>query len=450
MSGGRLGQVVLVRIAPLRPLVSVATFLRTLAFIYLIAFVSFGLQAIALIGSRGLLPLGDYLKQSTFWDSPSVFWLNSSDNAIRFAWIAGAVTALVAVAGVAQRVTLAICLVLWLSLCSSGQDFLSFQWDLLLLEAGFLALLAGTSLIRVWLFRWLVFRLMFSSGAVKLLSGDPAWRNLTAMSYHYETQPLPTPLAWYMHQLPLAFQKAATAAVLISELIVPFLFFAPKRLRHLGAWITIALQALIMLTGNYTFFNLLTIILTIWLFIEPQGATKLKTDILLFVAVGGASLLTFLATLGLPTLAAPIRAIAPLRVVNEYGLFAVMTTTRPEIIVEGSNDNITWQAYEFRYKPGDVNRAPPIVEPYQPRLDWQMWFAALGRYEQNPWFVNLMLRILQGDPTVLRLLRYNPFPTSPPKYVRARLYLYHFTHSGNRSWWRREEQGLYFPVVSLK
>jgi hypothetical protein len=429
--------------------VNVATFLRALGFIYVIAFLSFGLQAIGLIGSHGLLPLGDFLKEAGFWDSPSVFWLKSSDAAIRAVWLAGVLAALAAFIGISQRAMLAVCFVLWLSICSVGQDFLSFQWDLLLLETGFLALFAGTSVVRVWLFRWLIFRLMFSSGVVKLLSGDPTWRNFTAMSYHFETQPLPTPPAWYVHQLPLAFQKASTALVLFSELAVPFLFFAPKRFRRIGAWITIALQLLIMLTGNYTFFNLLTIALTMWLFIEPKGSVRGAVDIALLVVIGGATVLTFLATVGLPTFAAPLRAIAPFRIVNEYGLFAVMTTTRPEIIVEGSNDNITWQAYEFRYKPGDVYRAPPIVEPFQPRLDWQMWFASLGRYEQNPWFTNLMIRILQGEPAVLRLLRYNPFPTSPPKYVRARLYLYQFTHRGS-AWWRREEQGLYFPAVSLK
>ena len=310
----------------------------------------------------------------------------------------------------------------------------------------------------MFLFRWLIFRLMFFSGAVKLASGDPTWRNLTALSYHYETQPLPTPVAWYMQQLPAAFQKASTVLVFAVELIVPFLFFAPRRIRHIGAWITIALQMLILTTGNYTFFNLLTIVLSLSLFIEWQRPAGLSSfhralSIALAAFVGVASSLLFLELFSIPVPApgtAILRIVSPLRVVNSYGLFAVMTTVRNEIIVEGSNDGDTWLAYEFPYKPGDVRRAPPVVAPHQPRLDWQMWFAALGTYQDNRWFVNFMVRLLQGEPAVLRLLRYNPFPGGPPKYVRASLYQYHFTHFGDRAWWRREERGLYFPPVSLK
>ena len=151
-----------------------------------------------------------------------------------------------------------------------------------------------------------------------------------------------------------------------------------------------------------------------------------------------------------PGESAVLRAVEPLRIVNSYGLFAVMTTERPEIVVEGSNDGATWLAYEFPYKPGDLRRAPPIVAPHQPRLDWQMWFAALGNYQSNRWFVGFMLRLLQGEPSVQRLLQYNPFPKAPPKYIRARLYQYHFTKFGQPGWWKREERGLYFPAVSLK
>jgi len=309
----------------------------------------------------------------------------------------------------------------------------------------------------VWLFRWLIFRLMFFSGVVKWSSGDPAWRDLTALSYHYETQPLPTPLAWSLYQLPIGFQKASTILVFVVELIVPFLFFAPRRVRRRAAWITIAFQLLILLSGNYTFFNFLTIFLALWLFIEPDWSKRgvphraASIGLAVFIGVVSGLLCLELFSVDLPPGGAQIlHAVSPLRIVNSYGLFAVMTTARPEIIVEGSNDGENWQAYEFRYKPGGLNRAPPIVAPHQPRLDWQMWFAALGTYQQNRWFVGFMMRLLQGEPTVLRLLRSNPFPNAPPEYVRARLYLYHFTHSGERGWWTREERGAYFPVVSLK
>lgn len=442
---------------------NVRTFLRVLGFVYFIAFTSFGMQAAGLIGSHGILPFADYLKaardavgSAAYWDLPSVLWLRPTDAFLAAVWMAGAACALAAVCTRWPRAALASCLVLWLSLCSVGQDFLSFQWDMLLLETGFLAVFADSSRVRVWLFRWLLFRLMFFSGAVKLLSHDAAWRNLTALRYHYETQPLPTPLAWYMHQLPAALQKASTVFVFLVELVVPFLFFAPRRLRHAGAYLSIALQVLIFLTGNYTYFNILAVALTMFLFIEcdkTPGRFHSAASILLAAFIGVVSGLLFFE---LFSVAPPpggyrlLRAVAPLRIVNSYGLFAVMTTTRPEIIVEGSNDGDRWLAFEFPYKPGDVRRAPPIVEPLQPRLDWQMWFAALGNYQEDPWFVNFMIRLLQGEPTVLRLLRYNPFPHGPPKYIRARLYLYHFTHWGDRAWWSREESGAYFPTVSLK
>jgi hypothetical protein len=435
--------------------VTVRTFLRLLGCVYFIAFVSFGVQAMGLIGSHGILPVGQFLaavrESGSRWEVPSVFWIASGDAALRAVWMAGAACALAAVFGSVQRTALALCLVLWLSICAVGQDFLSFQWDVLLLEAGFLAIFATQSRVSVWLFRWLLFRLMIFSGLVKLLSGDPAWRDLTALHYHYETQPLPTPLAWYMYQLPMGCHKATTVFVFLVELVVPFLFFFPRRVRHVGAWITIGLQVLILLTGNYTFFNFLTILLCMWLFIEPAGKSMLiQKALAVFIGITTGLLFLELAPIVPPGGGAILHVISPLRIVNSYGLFAVMTTTRPEIIVEGSADGDTWKAYEFRYKAGDVMRAPPIVAPHQPRLDWQMWFAALGSYQQNRWFVNFMVRLLKNEPAVTGLLRDNPFAAGPPKFVRARVYQYHFTHWGDRAWWTREEVGTYFPVVSLK
>ena len=442
----------------------IRTFLRVLAAIYFIAFVSFGVQATGLIGSHGILPFAAYLAaarqalgRAAFWNLPTLFWLNSSDAALAAVWIIGAMCALAAVVGYRQRTLLAVCLVLWLSLCAVGQDFLSFQWDVLLLEAGFLAIFADYSPMRIWLFRWLIFRLMIFSGLGKLLSGDPTWRKLTALSYHYQTQPLPTPLAWYMHQLPFWFQKFSTGFTLAAEVLVPVLFFAPRRWRHAGAWIAIALQLLILVTGNYTFFNLLTIALCLFLFIEPKRVprtrvhTAVSVGLACFVGVASGLLFLELFAVGLPPGGAAILHVtARFDLVNYYGLFTVMSTERPEIIVEGSDDGSNWRAYEFRYKPGNMMRAPPIVEPYQPRLDWQMWFAALGSYQQNRWFVSFMIRLLEGQPAVLRLLEYNPFPKAPPKYIRARVFLYEFTRFGDKAWWRGEDRGIYFPAVSLK
>jgi hypothetical protein len=437
-------------------------FLGVLGAIYLVAFVSFGLQAPGLIGSRGILPAAgffravrDGLGHPAWRELPSLLWIRSTDGAIAAVWIAGVLCSLVAMTGRLQRTALAFCLVLWVSLCCAGQDFLSFQWDYLLSEAGFLAIFAAESRIMVWLFRWLLFRLMFFSGVVKLLSGDATWRNLTAMRYHFETQPLPTPPAWYIHQLPLPVLKAQTALTLAAELLVPFLYFAPRRLRHIGAWITIAFQILILITGNYTFFNFLTIALCFWLLWDrPPGLSRraelARVPLAVFIVLTTGLLAIAQFNVALPSAGGAIlHAVEPLRIVNSYGLFAVMTTERPEIVVEGSDDGVTWLPYEFKYKPGDVRRVPPVIEPFQPRLDWQMWFAALGNYQSNRWFVNFMVRLLQGEPAVLRLLRTSPFAHAP-RYVRARLYLYHFTHWGTSDWWMREERGLYFPPVSLK
>lgn len=428
--------------------------------VYFFAFTSFGVQSPGLIGSHGILPYADFLDAvrrqlgaPAYRELPTVLWIKSSDAALRAVWIAGALASLAAIFTRWRRSALAVCLVLWISLCTVGQDFLSFQWDVLLSETGFLALFAGPSRLGVWLYRWLSFRLMFFSGVVKLASHDIAWRNLTALHFHYVTQPLPTPLAWYFYQLPMIFQKASTLFAFAVELLVPFLFFAPRRLRHIGAWLAISLQVLILLTGNYTWFNLLTIGLLAWMFIEPDNTKPAPFCYAGAALVAIASVVVCLEQVGAPLPpggAAVLHLVGPLRIVNSYGLFAVMTTERQEIVVEGSNDGVNWSAYEFPYKPGVLNRAPPIVEPDQPRLDWQMWFAALGSAEQNRWFESLMVRLLQGEPSVLRLMRYNPFPHAPPQWIRARLFLYRFTSFGEAGWWKREERGTYFPAVRLR
>src|ERR1019366_9272990 len=338
-------------------------------------------------------------------------WIASDDNTLVGLCFGGVLlSALLLLTGFGrgkfERLILALLFVLYLSFASAGQEFLSFQWDSLLLEAGFLAIFLGSNRIVPWLFRWLVFRLYFLSGAVKLLSGDPNWRNLSAVGFHWHTQPLPTVLAWYADKLPVGFQHFATAATLSIELAIPFLTFFPRRLRITGACCLIGLQVLILATGNYTFFNLLTIALTLFLFddralarfvpapvterlVEARRVTgRARVAACIAVVVMVLSLSHLFETFNgrLPSaLNALVRYTAPLQIVNTYGLFAVMTTQRIEIILEGSADGETWQPYEFKYKPGDVNRAPGWVAPYQPRLDWQMWFAALSNYQTNPW-----------------------------------------------------------------
>lgn len=466
------------RIRPLETARVEWLFLRLLAAIYFIAFASLGVQVAGLIGDRGILPASQFLAGMSrvlgaraYWDAPAVFWIASGTRTLEIAcWIGAAISVVLfsaLLAGYLERTALIILYVLYLSLCTVGQDFLSFQWDSLLLEVGFLAIFLGNSKLVVWLFRWLLFRLTFLSGAVKLTSQDPVWRNLTALAYHYLTQPLPTPLAWYMYQLPLGFQKFSTAFVLAIELFVPFLFFAPRPWRFWGARLSLFLQVMIFLTGNYTFFNLLAMALCLFL-LDDRALARLhvrmrNVSINKTAAVAAAMVLLFLSgsevwdtffSTSLEEQNALVRLAAPFQIANTYGLFATMTTTRPEIIVEGSNDGATWVPYVFPYKPGALNQPPHWVEPYQPRLDWQMWFAALTNFRSSPWFVNFMVRLLQGSPAVTGLLAKNPFPNAPPKYVRAELFDYRFTDFAQRratgNWWTRTPHGLYFPAISLE
>lgn len=459
-----------------------ALFLRALAVIYLIAFLSFGVQARGLFGTDGIAPLGDtlagvrqYYGPSAYRLLPSLFWLHAGNTAIAAVWIAGVVLALLLLLGRWKRPACAGLFLLYLSLVSAGQPFMTFQWDALLLEAGFLAIFLGWSRSVVWLFRWLLFRLMFLSGAVKLLSGDPTWSRLTALQFHYQTQPLPTPVAWYLQQLPAWFQQGSTATMLAIELVAPWFLFLPRRLRFFTAVVLTAFQVLILLSGNYTFFNLLTIALCLFLLDDarvarmlpqrwtekvrspssPPGGWKRWTAGTVSATILLTSFVLLLEVAGFRTEASNdfLSAVAPFEIVNNYGLFAAMTTSRPEIVLEGSNDKITWSEYEFKYKPGDVRRRPPWVAPHQPRLDWQMWFAALGNYRNNPWILGFEYRVLEGSPDVLRLLDRNPFPTAPPRYLRAQLYHYRFTTWSERrltgAWWHRELMGPYLPPLSL-
>jgi predicted DCC family thiol-disulfide oxidoreductase YuxK len=480
-------------------------FLRAMGLVYLAAFLSLWPQIAGLAGSRGVLPLSPWLDRlrvslgvERYWLVPTLAWLDASDAALRFLAGGGVAASLFVIADVAAAPALAILWVFYLSLVTAGRIFLSYQWDALLLEAGFLALFfapwewlgapwkranqarpsSRPSLIMLWLLRWLLFRLMFLSGSVKLLSRDPTWRNLTALEYHYQTQPLPTPVAWYANQLPPWFQKASVAGVFGVELVVPFFIFAPRRLRLIAAALLACFQVLIAVTGNYAFFNLLTVTLCLPLLddacfrsliprpwaaslanaSEPSRARRALAAVLavsLLLLSGTELTEEFSRGRAVPGIMRQVLGwVAPLQVVNTYGLFAVMTTSRPEIIVEGSNDGVTWLPYEFKYKPGDVHRRPPWVAPYQPRLDWQMWFAALESYRENPWFVNFMARLLEGSPEVLRLLAHNPFPSAPPHYIRALVYDYRFTTFAERrtsgDWWKRELRGSYIPVISLE
>ncbi len=456
-----------------------------------------------LVGSDGIAPVGPALERiagavglERFYVVPTVLWLDASDGAMRALCWSGVVLAVLLILDVAPALSLGLLWAAYLSLVTVGQDFLAFQWDSLLLETGFLAVFLVPWRLRPRLrqpsdpppiFRWLLwlllFRLMFSSGLVKLLSGDPTWRDLTALTVYYETQPLPPWTAWYAHQLPAWFHRLSAAIMFAVELLVPFLIAAPRALRHAGSVLLIAFQVLIAATGNYAFFNLLAGALCLLLFddavlarwfrwlapaaeerapMRPGGPGAGPPRWLAWPVAG------LLAILGLTLVAGladrrvlrtgPVRwafaVTGPFHLVNSYGLFAIMTTTRPEIVVQGSVDGETWRDYAFPWKPGDPARRPAFVAPHQPRLDWQMWFAALGDCQGSPWLPGLFRRLLEGSPPVLGLLAADPFPEGPPRYVRALVHDYRFTDAAERAtsgrWWKRGEPRLFCPAVSLE
>jgi hypothetical protein len=476
---------------------SIATwlFLRCLGFIYVAAFISLATQLKGLIGRQGIFPAAELVisSGSREWKRvlrfPTLLWLNCSDAALMALGWGGAGLSLLLIAGLAPLPVLILLWVFYLSLFTVGRGFLGYQWDVLLLETGFLAIFlaplellprfpprSSPSLIIIWLLWWLLLRLMFSSGFTKVSSGDRAWRTFTALQFHYETQPLPTPLAWWMHRVPPRVHGFCARVALLIELAVPFLIAGPQTARVIAAICFVGLMIAIQLTGNYAFFNLLTIVLCIpllddraWLHLldgilpSTAGWAPAETSPAAFwISMPVAALLLMLSAVpiaqlfhGLCRWPRPmdrlITLLAPFRLVNGYGLFSVMTVERPELILEGSNDGTHWREYEFGCKLGDIKRPPRFVAPHQPRVDWQMWFAALGFYQNHPWLGRFMVRLLEGSKSVEDLLRVNPFPNAPPREIRCVVYDYRFTtpaeRKASRAWWRRERRNLYCPVI---
>jgi hypothetical protein len=479
-------------------------FLAGLALVYLVAFLSLWVQIDGLIGSQGILPAATGLARTRarlgdarHLSFPTVlWWLGAGDGTLHALCAAGVLLAALLAAGVAPSLTAFLLWLDYLSLYTVSGAFLSFQWDILLLETGALAVLyappaawlptsrgwaAPPSRAVTWMLRLLLAKLMFSSGVVKLASGDPTWWNLTALAVHYETTCLPTWTGWYVHQFPLWFHKTSAVLMFAGELVLPFLIFGPRRLRLLAAAGFAALMAFIGGTGNYGFFNLQTLVLCVPLLdddvlpgrwraflrrVLPEGsplaasrpprgwpaAVTVPVAVVLAVAnavpVGNA----FRASIPWPaSLLRLYRAQQPFHLVNGYGLFARMSTRRPEIVIEGSDDRRSWRPYEFRWKPSDPRRRPAFVQPHMPRLDWRMWFAALGTAQRERWFYPFCQRLLEGSPAVLALLATNPFPERPPRYLRATLHDYRFTRwgDGETAWWRRRVIGPYTPTLSL-
>jgi hypothetical protein len=463
-------------------------FLRALALVHAVAFASFWSQSAGLVGPGGLLPAVRFFAEAhtqlgaaAYWEVPSLCWVFGAGSFLPIACACGLALSALVFCGFAPALCLALLWALYLSLCSAGQIFYDFQWDALLLEATLIGVfLAPWSwrarldavdppLLARWLVWWLLFRLMLLSGLVKLASGDPTWRHLTALTFHYETQPLPTPVAWYAHHLPAGWQRLSCAVLLGIELLAPWALLAPRAWRHSAALALIGLQGLIALTGNYTFFNLLAAALGLtclddrwWGRRQPSEGTGRPPPRLLrgfayfaFLCTALEGLADFVpAVAGAPAVAFLAGTVAPFRSLNNYGLFAVMTTERPELVFQGSDDGRDWRDYELPDQPGDLHRRPEFVAPAQPRLDWQLWFAALQPPAQNPWVETLGVELLRGNPQVLARFARNPFPRQPPHYLRVVRYRYHFTDAAERArtgnWWRRTPDDLYLKPIALR
>jgi hypothetical protein len=462
-------------------------FLIGLGVTYLAAFWSLWSQLDGLYGVEGIVPIVDTVERMRAaltgwgrWQVPTLFWFGAGAGVQHAACAAGVVGSCLLILGVLPRGACALLWALYLSFVSVGRPFLPFQWDALLLEAGLLACLYAPpgvlpygrgerrpSAVVRFLLCWLVFRLVFKSGLVKLQSGDAVWRDLTALQYHYWTQPLPHRVSHYAHHLPYWFGAASVGVMFAIELVAPFLLFVPGRARNVGVAAIVFLMVVISATGNYGFFNLLTVVLCIPLLddravrcllrqrrsreeplvtgVDQDAGPLARTRRALVVGFAVLALsVTAWQARWLPGVPAAVETsfmkLGRLSSFNAYGLFTNMTEARPEIVVEGSIDGSTWHAYGFRWKPGQLERAPRFAGPHMPRLDWQMWFAALGG-RPPPWYESFLVALLEASPDVLALLRHDPFDGRPPLHVRGVLYHYRFGTPNERAagrWWVRE------------
>jgi hypothetical protein len=458
-------------------------FLRALGFIYVVAFAILVNQGQALIGSQGLLPAARYLERIKrivgFAEHPTLFWSQASDGVLQAAAMIGLALALLMLVGVDHAAVSALLWLLYISFVHIGQIFYGYGWETLLLETGFLAIFLGTArtwsslretrpvprIMFVWLC-WLLFRLMFGAGLIKL-RGDTCWRDLTCMYYHYETQPVPHPLSRVLHFAPQWFHRAEVLFNHLVEVIVPFGLFIP-RLRNGAALLTIAFQLLLVFSGNLSFLNWLTIAVAlgclddkVWqrlaparLFQQPVAERSSRGRL---VAVGVYSCLVALLSIepALNLLSAQQQmnsSFEPLHLVNTYGAFGSIGRERDEVILEGTSDpdprTGRYRAYELKCKPGDVGRAPCLITPYHYRLDWQMWFAALSSFDRQPWLAHLIYKLLHNDPSALGLIANQPFPDAPPRYIRAERYRYRFSKLGAAGYWERERIGSYAPAFT--
>ncbi|MGW7355545.1 lipase maturation factor family protein [Streptomyces sp. NPDC054802] len=426
-------------------------FQRALAAVYLVAFLSAALQFKALIGERGMLPVPDYLRRTDRRSTPTLFRLHYSDRFFALVAWTGCLLSAALVAGAADRLPLgaamawwAVLWVLYLSIVNVGQTWYGFGWESLLLETGFLAVFLGNEHVEppvlvLWLLRWLLFRVEFGAGLIKL-RGDACWRNLTCLYFHHETQPMPGPLSRLFHLLPKPVHRIETAANHVVQLGVPVLLFTPQPVASIAAALIVVTQLWLVLSGNFAWLNWLTIVLALSAVdgsliagAHPLPQAPLWYQVVVLAVTALVLVLSYRPALNLFSRhQAMNRSYDALHLVNSYGAFGTVGRVRQELVVEGTDERTVqegtvWREYEFKGKPGDVRRLPRQYAPYHLRLDWMMWFAALSPAYARPWFLPFVERLLEGDRDTLRLLRRNPFPDAPPAYVRARLYRYRFT-----------------------
>ena len=469
--------------------------LRALGLIYCSAFVSLLFQIRGLIGPLGILPANRYLAAVAesfgpivrVWFAPTVLWLGSGSHMLMAICWLGLAASLLLTCNIWPRAVLLICFICFLSFVSAAQDFSGYQSDGMLLEAGFIALFFAPAGLRpglgydhppsrasLFLLQWEWFRIYFESGLVKLLSGDTEWRHLTAMDEYYQNGPLPTWIGWYIQHLPHWFHWTTALATLVMELAIVWMILLPRRWRILCFFIVTPWEIGVIFTANYTFLNYLVLALGFlllddsffrrWVKIKPEEERTLpprRTLQNFGVAVSAVllCLVAYVTTVKLITIIfgrlplpmQPVTMIEPFRIANQYGLFAVMTRGRYEIEFQGSRDGQQWIAYPFRFKPQALNQAPGIYAPYQPRFEWNLWFASLGSWQQNPLVPRTEERLLTNDPDVLALFAADPFAGSPPRQVRAVLWQYWFTSMEQKrttgDWWTRKLLGIYAPVL---
>ncbi|ODR11873.1 hypothetical protein BHQ15_01480 [Mycolicibacillus koreensis] len=452
---------------------------RGIAAVYLIAFLTAAQQFRALLGAHGMLPIPRYLATRTFRQAPSIFHWHYSDRFFAAVAWAGAALATAIVAGATSVVPLWATMVAWLllwvaylSIVNVGQQWYAFGWESLLCEAGFLAIFLGNDrvappLLVLWLARWLLFRVEFGAGLIKL-RGDRCWRDLTCLDYHHETQPMPGPASWFFHHLPAPLHRVEVAGNHFTQLVVPFGLFAPQPVAAIAATIMILTQLWLVASGNFAWLNWLTIVLAGSVLVWPGPAGPVASadpgpPWFVAAVVAATAVVAVLSIWPVANMVSPRQrmnaSFNSLRLVNSYGAFGSVGRTRDEVIVEGTaeatlTEHTVWHEYEFKGKPGAPGRLPRQWAPYHLRLDWLMWFAALSPSYAQGWFEPFLTRLLTNDPATLRLLRHNPFPHTPPRYVRAQLYRYRFTTAAelrrDHAWWHRTLISPYVAPVTLR